>query len=137
MTEIPSWWLYLSGAFFLSTLLLVIALIVLVIKLLQTFKSLEPQIVSLTHKVDSIAGKVDDISTSVKETLVEVGGKTRNVAISAENIAGAVAGTMGKFAPIVSGIMMAMKLFHAYKDARAPHDVEKKPLPDRKGKHRR
>lgn len=109
--EIPTWWLVLSGIFFVASLAVLVVTFVMVLKLLEVIKQLQPKVDRLTDRVEAISVKVDHIATSVQSTVERVGEKTTNVASSAELISSIGVRGIERYAPVISMIGMGIKAF--------------------------
>lgn len=109
MVEIPTWWLVLSGIFFVGTLPVLAITFVIVLKLLEAIKELMPKVDRLADRVESIAAKVDNIADDVQVTVKRVGEKTTLVASSAEAITSLGVRGFEKYAPIISVIGLVIK----------------------------
>lgn len=120
--EAPQWWIYISGAFFAINVVFFASLVFVMFKLLGVMNDLKPKVESLTTKVEAltdkvseVATKVDDVATSVKETVEVVGGRTRSLATKTGD-------SLERFAPMVTGILTAIKIAGAIKQARGTHE---------------
>lgn len=118
MNDMPQWWIYVSGAFFLVNLLLFATLIYLVLFLIGWMKEMKPKIDALSKRVDAIGQNVEEISVHVKATAETVGGRAKSVATSVDSIAHMASTTFEKFSPLVVGAMTAMRLVKAYGEMR-------------------
>lgn len=118
--EIPTLWLFVSGAFFTAGIVAFIAVTILLIRLLGVINELQPKVNGLVERVDEVSKKVDAISTTVKSTVENVGGRATSLATSVESIAATSANVFGK----VSGYIMIgsaiIKLFREFQAARSP-----------------
>lgn len=111
--EVPSWWLYISGAFFIVNLFVFIGLLVAIFQVVKVVKDISPRVHSLTTKVEGLTEKVGQLTESAKNTVETVGGKARNVAGSAESIANVGAAQFERFAPILAGVLTGLKILGA------------------------
>ncbi|HLO97552.1 MAG TPA: hypothetical protein VK171_03055 [Fimbriimonas sp.] len=109
MVEIPTWWLVLSGIFFVASLAVLAVTFIMVIKLLEALKELKPKIDRLSDRVDAISMKVDNIADDVQSTVKRVGEKTTLVANSAEMISSLGVRGFEKYAPIISVVGLVIK----------------------------
>lgn len=116
MTEIPTWWLVISGLFFLLQSILVACLIVAVIKLMGTIREITPKVVAISAKVEEIGTKVEELTDNVKTTMDSVGARAKSVAGSAEMIAHTAANTFERFSPAVVGILSALRILKAVQE---------------------
>lgn len=114
MSEIPTWWLVVSGVFFLVALVAAGVLANLLLQLTRVLKDIEPKIVALTERVDSIgqkvesiAVKVDGMASSAKTSVEIVGSKAQGIASGAEAL-GLLAGrkAAGASQYVVLGTML-------------------------------
>jgi uncharacterized protein YoxC len=130
VTEIPTWWLILSGIFFALVALLFLVLCVLVGKLITVVSNLEPQVSSLIKKVDELVPavkglvekvedltvKVEGIADSTKVTIDSVGGNARSIARAVDGIASAASQRFQQFAPLLGTLMAGMRIFNMYRE---------------------
>ena len=137
MTDIPSWWLYLSGAFFLFNIVLFGVLIYAILSLVKLVKALQPRVESLEDsvktlivKVQDVADRVEEVATSVRDTVQNVGGRARNVVGTAEMVAGAASKQFERLAPLATGVITALKVLKAVQEFRhrraEPEESKKK-----------
>ena len=126
MTEIPTWWLVLSGVFFFLNTLLFIAGICVAIYAIKFMKELSPKIASLEQsiqqliaKVHAVAERVEEVAAHVRDTVSNVGGKAKHVAGSAELVASSASRQFERISPIVTGVMTAVKIIRAVQNLRA------------------
>lgn len=122
---IPDWWLYISAAFFVLNIFLLIGLIIAIIKIVGVIKDLQPKIEQLTEKVEGVAQKVDALATSTKETVDAVGGRAREISTSIQRITNTAAVQFERFSPILIGGMTVLRLLGAlrqYRQGGAKHE---------------
>jgi len=143
MTEIPTWWLVVSAAFFVVNLLMFAALGYAVIKLVAFMKEVQPQITGLSTKVHSlidtvegVAKRVEEVALSVKDTVDGVGGKAKGVVGSAEIVMHSASKQFEKFSPFLVGTLTAIRLIKGLNEMRhgrpatkatSRKSIEKKP----------
>ncbi len=132
MTEIPTWWLVLSGLFFFMNTLLFLAGIVVAIAMVRLLKDLNPKIAALEKstqelitKVQAVAERVEEVAESVRNTVQSVGGNAKHVAGSAELVAATASRQFEKVSPIVTGVLTAMKIMRAVQDMRSARSAKK------------
>lgn len=116
--EVPSWWLYLSGAFFLVNLFVFIGLLMAIFQVVKIVRDISPRVQSLTTKVEALTDKVGALADSAKQTVDNVGGRARNVAGSAESIAHVGAAQFERFAPILAAALTGLKILGALREFR-------------------
>ena len=75
MTEIPSWWLAVSGVFFVVNIFLFAAIFVAVLKLVKITQELAPKVNALVDRVEKVAERVEEVAESAKGTVDAVGGR--------------------------------------------------------------
>lgn len=141
MTEIPIWWLVLSGVFFFLNALLCIAGIVLVAYLIRLVKDLAPRIEALEAavrelilKVQGVADRVEEVAASVRDTVRSVGGKASHVAGAADLVATAATKQFDRIAPVVSGIVTVVKIFRAVQGLRRSRQPRREERPHKDGR---
>jgi methyl-accepting chemotaxis protein len=132
MTEIPTWWLVLSGVFFLMNTLLFLAAIVVAVYLIRLIKESGPKIAALEKsiqellvKIQAVATRVEEVATSVRETVDNVAGKATRVAGSAEMVASSASRQFDKVSPIVTGVLTSIKIFRAIQSMRSSRSAKK------------
>jgi predicted PurR-regulated permease PerM len=140
VTEIPTWWLILSGIFFALVALLFLVLCMLVGKLITVVAKLEPQVSSLitkvdelvpavkglVEKVDHLTVKVEAVADSTKLTIDKVGGNARSIASAADTIVTAAAQRFQQFAPLLGTLMAGMRIFNMYREYKGhSHETKK------------
>lgn len=107
--QIPSWWLILSGLFFVINAVFFVVLIVVLLRLMEASKELKPKVDRISDRLDSISAKVDDIATNVQTTVKNVGEKTATGADSLAMIAQLGTANFGKYAPLLAALGTAVK----------------------------
>jgi uncharacterized protein YoxC len=127
MSEIPTWWLAVSAAFFVVNILFFIAMIAMLLFVKQfmieqkpRIEALESEVKTLVEKVHVIADRTEEIATSLKSTVDVVGGRAKGVATSAEIVASVLSRQVERFSPYIVGALTAMKLFKGVREMRAP-----------------
>ena len=107
--EIPSWWLVVSGLFFVINAVFFVVLIFGLMKVLELSKELKPKVDRISDRLDSISAKVDDIATNVQSTVKNVGEKTSTGADSLAMIARLGSANFGRYAPALATLGTVMK----------------------------
>lgn len=125
MTEIPTWWLILSGLFFFMNLVLFAALAFAAVKLVGILKQLTPKIVAIEGQVSDIAKKVQELTASIKETVDNVGGKAKGVVGGAEGVVQSASRQFERYSPFVIGSLTAIRLVSALSQARNGRSLKK------------
>src|SRR5580658_4459812 len=127
MSEIPTWWLAVSAAFFVVNILFFIGMIAMMLFFRQfmieqkpRIEAMESEVKSLVEKVHVIADRTEQIATSLQSTVEVVGGRAKGVATSAEIVATVLSRQVERFSPYVVGILTAMKLFKGVREMRNP-----------------
>lgn len=118
MNEIPTWWLVLSGLFFVANMLLFVVLAFVGLRVVAMLKDLQPKIVNLTTKVEGIAEKVTELTETTKVTVENVGGRAKNVAGSVELIAHSASRQFERFSPLLVGGITLLRLLSAVRQYR-------------------
>jgi hypothetical protein len=141
MSEIPTWWLVLSGVFFFLNAVLFVALAYAATQLVKFLKDVSPRVAALEKstqelivKVQGVAEKVDEVATSVKQTVENVGGRARGVVGSAEIVASVATKQFEKYSPIVTGVLTAVKVIRAVRGLKVARDERKSRSSDKKSK---
>jgi len=132
MTEIPTWWLVLSGVFFVCNGVLFIVGTIALIYLIRVLKvasprlaAIEKSIQELVVKISAVTEKVEQVATSLRETVENVGGRAKGVAGSAELVAATASRQFEKASPIVTGVLTALKIMQAVQGFRASRSAKK------------
>jgi uncharacterized protein YoxC len=125
MSEIPTWWLVLSGVFFFMNILFFVAMTFAMLALARMVKNIQPQISGLSTKVhglidtvENVAKRVEEVAASVRQTVEGVGGRAQGVIGSAEVVAHSASKQFEKFSPFVVGALTAMRLVKALNEMR-------------------
>ena len=118
MTTVPTWWLVLSGIFFVTNALLFVALGWAALKLVGILKDLTPKIVAIEKQIQDVVKKVQELTANVQETASSVGGKAKGVIGGAEGIVQSASRQFEKFSPFVIGSLTAIRLVSALNQAR-------------------
>lgn len=132
MTEIPLWWLILSGAFFFMNLVFFGVMAFVLIKLLAIVKELQPKVGELTTTVkglvttvQGVAHRVEELAATVKDKADNVGGKAQEVVGSTGMIMNTASRQFERFAPYITGALTAMRLVKALNEMRKGKSVTK------------
>ena len=127
--QIPSWWLYVSGLFFLINAIFFCVLIFAMIKLLEVAKELKPKIDRISNRVDSISEKVDSIATDV-QTRVKVIGDTSNKFASSAELLNSIANQgVTKYAPFIAVFGLVLKGVQLFQQSGIKIPAKKKTVP--------
>ena len=122
---VPTWWLVLSGLFFVANIFLFVALGVAALKLVGVLKGLTPKIVAIEGQVQDLVKKVQALTASIQETVTNVGGKTKAVVGSAEGVVQSASRQFERFSPFVIGSLTAIRLVSALNQARQGRSLAK------------
>lgn len=106
----PDWWIWVSGATFVLSLVLNVVLIVAVVMVLKTVL---PLVKDVKGKVDSITTKVDGIATNVKSTVDTVHTKTTQILGSAEEASAEVTKKVSAASAAITAIFVVTRLVGA------------------------
>jgi methyl-accepting chemotaxis protein len=113
MTEIPSWWFYVSGLCFLLNILLFVALIIAVIKIIPMVQQTTQKVQELTEKVEGVANRVEEVAKNVGDKAGEIGHRATGILGSVENMAHSASRQFEKFSPFIVGALTAFRLVKA------------------------
>jgi uncharacterized protein YoxC len=144
MSTIPSWWLALSGLFFVLNSALFVILGLFVIRLGQMAQDLKPKIDEISTKVshltttvEGVAVKLDELTVSLKQNVDGVGSRSQNILASVEQISGTASRQFEKFSPLVVGALTVFRLFRAVGDMRkGRHQAEEDRALAKRGRRR-
>ena len=124
MTEIPMWWLVVSGIFFVLAIVLTAALAIAVFKMMSTVKTLQEKLEQTIKKGEAVVDRLEGVAKTAQNTVDSIGGSARNVVSRVE---GAVSSTAERVEPVMAFLAIAsagMQLYHqfaAIKKARQSH----------------
>ncbi|MBI1755693.1 MAG: hypothetical protein HYR64_01120 [Fimbriimonas ginsengisoli] len=121
MNEFPTWWLALSGIFFLLNALLTITLIFLSVATYRMMADLRIKVDALVERAESATKKVEELAESVKQTADVVGARARSVAGSADAIATSTKSHFVRYAPYVAAGLSLLRILAAVAEMRASH----------------
>lgn len=122
---VPTWWLVLSGLFFLANIFLFVALGIAALKLVAILKDLTPRIVAIEKQISDLVKKVQDLTAHVGELVDNVGGKAKGVVGSAEGMVQSASRQFERFSPFVVGALTAIRLVGALNQVRKGRGVDK------------
>jgi hypothetical protein len=109
MTEIPTWWLVISALFFLFGTLAMIACMVLLSKLTQLVMELKPKVLETAERVEKVSERVEEVATTVNRVVQDLAPRVTTVAHATQGI-------LSRSAPVVTGLLTAIKIIHAARD---------------------
>lgn len=142
MTEIPTWWLGLSAAFFVVNIILFIGMTIALAVIVKMLKELQPKMAVMMLKVEAAsekaqlaAAKVEALAASAQATVSNVGTKAKTVAGAADGLAHVAAFQVQRFLPAVGAVVSGYKLLRAIMDMRSKShraDANRRPLPAKK-----
>lgn len=131
MTEIPPFWLWVSGAFFLLGALFFLTLIIAMVLLVIKVNQLAPQVQETIKKVNGLTAQVQDISqkvgqiaTNLNSTVTEVGGRAKGVVGSVELVTQSASRQFERFSPFVVGAVTAIRLVRSLAEMRKKEDTK-------------
>lgn len=124
--EIPSWWLIVSGIFFVLNALLFLALSYVAFMVVKFLKDVQPKVneisgkvTGLVAKIEQVAVRVEEVAESVKNTIDGVGSRATGVVGSVELVAQSASRQFERFSPFIVGATTAMRLVKALNEMRA------------------
>lgn len=123
--EVPTWWLVLSGIFFVMNIVLFGALAFAAIKLVGILKDLTPRIVAIEGQVQDLIKKVQDLTHNLQETVSSIGGRAKGVVGSAEGVAQSASRQFERFSPFVIGALTAIRLVKALNESKKGRSLAK------------
>src|ERR1044071_5460973 len=123
MTEWPpSWWVNVSGLFFILAILLVIGLGIAVFMLMQKLKTIQGKVEQTVDKAEKVVERLEGVAQSAQKTVDSLGASARNVAGRVE---GAVSKTVERaepFADILTIAMTGLKLYQHLSEMKKAKD---------------
>ena len=114
----PDWWMWLSGATFLLSIVLNLVLIVAIVQVLRTVL---PMVKDVKAQVQSITTKVDGITTNVKSTVDNIHIKTTHILGSAEEASAEVTRKVSAASAAITAIFVVTRLVGAIRGMQADH----------------
>jgi methyl-accepting chemotaxis protein len=140
MTEIPTWWLVLSGVFFFMNALLFLACACAAVYLISFMRELSPRIATLEKslqeliaKIQAVTERVEGVAASLRDTVESVGGKAKHVAGSAEMVASSASRQFERVSPIVTGVLTTIKIIRAIQSLKQARAAKKEHASRKKG----
>ncbi|MEJ5169582.1 MAG: hypothetical protein WHU10_01205 [Fimbriimonadales bacterium] len=129
MTTIPTWWLWLSGAFFLIASVAWVFLAALVLRLLIVVQGLQPKVEATLQKVEGVATQVEQLATAARSTVETVGGKAKTVAGAFELLALATASRFQAVSRVLAALGAGAKVLGVLKGLKAKKSgLDNKPV---------
>lgn len=124
--EIPSWWLYVSGAFFILGLISFAALTLLILRLLSIVNELKPRVDRISERVEAISAKVDSMADSAKGSVERVSNSTKGITQSIDSLVTGTTGKMQQITSILGVLMTGYQLFQQFQAMKAAkkHDED-------------
>lgn len=117
MSEIPGWWLWVSGIFFVLQSLFLVALGVVLFKALEVLRTLPPKVEATSRQVNQllttvqgVASKVDGIAANVQTTVSTVNGSVQRVSGTMGAVSEGAAPVLTKAAPILGYLALGLKV---------------------------
>ncbi|MFN3682705.1 MAG: hypothetical protein ACK41F_02095 [Fimbriimonadaceae bacterium] len=118
MTTIPTWWLWVSGAFFLIASVAWILIAVLVLRVFLAVQALRPKVEATLEKVEGVAVQVEQLATAARSTVETVGGKAKTVAGAFELLALATASRFQAVSRVLAALGAGAKVVNMLKGLR-------------------
>lgn len=129
MTTVPTWWVWVSGAFFVIASLAWLALAVLAIRLATMVQAMRPKVESTLEKVDRVAEQVEQLASAARGTVESVGGRAKAVAGAFELIALATASRFQTVSRLLAALGTAGKVIGTIRGLkRKGRNLDNKPL---------
>jgi len=119
MTTIPTWWLWLSGAFFLIATVAWVLVAALVLRLLLVVQGLRPKVEATLEKVEGVASQVEQLASAARSTVETVGGKAKTVAGAFELLALATASRFQAVSRVLAALGAGAKVIGMVKGLKA------------------
>jgi hypothetical protein len=125
MSEIPTWWLVISAAFFLMNILASIGMIVTLIRLQRQVTELKPKVAEVAAKVhevavsvESAAKKVDALATGLKGSVANVAGTASALLSKPGSGESQVVKGIEKVMPVLMGAITVVRLVQKLRGAK-------------------
>jgi hypothetical protein len=129
MVQIPTWWLAVSGVFFIINAIFFCVLIFVLIKLIEVANEMKPKIERIADRVDSISAKVDSIASDVEVRVKAIGDTSSKLVSSADMLSTIAAQGVNKFAPYIATFGLILKGFQMMKQHGVTFPQKKKSVP--------
>ncbi|MFZ4509286.1 MAG: hypothetical protein ACOYON_16480 [Fimbriimonas sp.] len=123
---LPTWWLVLSGAFFVLNIVYLGVLTFILLQVQKQMAETKPKIDALAVRVESIATNVDDMTKTLNQTVKTVGARAQSISGGVELASAALGNQVTRLAPVISTVMTVLKFVQAYREFRQPKQAPKK-----------
>lgn len=112
--------LVLAAIFFVANTVLFIIVAVAAMKVAKALKDLQPRLEALTLKVEKASEDVSRLSKTVQSTVDLVGARALGAVESAQGIASLASKSVGKFSPVIAGVLTVLKIVSAVRGMKKP-----------------
>ena len=112
--------LVLAAIYFIANTVLFIIVAVAAMKAAKALKDLQPRLEALTLKVEKASEDVSRLSKTVQSTVDLVGVRALGAVESAQGIASLASKGVGKYSPLIAGVLTALKIVSAVRGLRKP-----------------
>ena len=110
MSEVPSWWLQVTGGAAIAILLLCVAMMVIAVVMVALLLEVKKGIANVSERVQSVASRVDSVAKQVEHVTTEVGTRTTGIMRSVDDIASGAFEVVERYAPVAIGLAVVFKL---------------------------
>jgi hypothetical protein len=124
MTELPPWWIYASGIFFILAIVLTVGLGLAAWMMMQKVKAFQETAEKTLHRAEAIADRLENVAKSAQNTVDSIGGSARSVASKVE---GAVTSTAEKVEPFMAVLAIAsagLQLYQQFSAMRSKREAD-------------
>ena len=118
MSEIPTWWLVVTGIAGICLMLFFGAMCFLLVIVSKQVAGLNEKVNDLIPQVKSLVEKVNEIASSTKSTVDNVGGHAKGIATSVDQISTIFAQRFEQFAPILGLLFTGAKVLKLIREVR-------------------
>lgn len=119
MSELPIWWIVVSGIFFGLAILVLIGLLFAVLKAMQALKSVQASVEKTIDRAEKVVDRLEAVAKSAQGTVESIGGRAKSAASSIESVVSAGAKKMETVAPIFVMALAGLKLYQHFAEMRA------------------
>lgn len=118
MKDIPVLWFWLSGAFFVTNILMFVALGVALLRISKVVEELKPKVDETLEKVQATSLRVEEVANQLKTTVDELSSRAKSVAGNADIVAQTATQQFAKFSPFVGIAFTVFRFISAYRQHR-------------------
>ena len=119
MMEMPAWWIWVSGIFFLLGIAVMVGLLFAILKAITALKSVQSSVEKSIDRAEKVVDRLESVAKSAQGTVESIGGRAKSAASSIESVVSAGAKKMETIAPIFVMALAGLKLYQQFAEMRA------------------